>query len=74
MYFVSLIMSYFNVYIVLSLGINYESVLRQFIITQAGLTTDFSIPLGLCMGRPATDPGAHLPEVSGVGAHLGFVL
>ena len=28
--------------------------------------------LGLWAGQPATDRGAHPPEVSGVGAHLGF--
>ena len=31
-----------------------------------------SAALGLCMGQVASAPGAHPPEVSGVGGQLGF--
>ena len=31
-----------------------------------------SAALGLCAGQPATDPGAHLLELSVVGVQLGF--
>ena len=49
MYYISLVMAYFNRYTVLSLGINYELVLRQLIFTPAGMITNISIPLGwLC--------------------------
>lgn len=45
-YFISLIMPYFNGYTALSLGINHELVLKQFSMTPAGMITDLSIPLG----------------------------
>ena len=38
---------------------------------ELGLPAGF-IPLGLCTGQPATHLGEHPPDVSGVGAHLGF--
>ena len=31
-----------------------------------------SVALGLCMGQPATDPGAHPLEVSGVGVQATY--
>lgn len=43
-YFIFLIMPYFKGYTVLSLGINYELVLKQFSMTPAGMITDLSIP------------------------------
>ena len=48
-YFISSNMLYFNGYIVLLLGINYELILKQFSIKSAGMITVLSIPLGwLC--------------------------
>ena len=45
-YFISSNMLYFNGYIVLLLGINYELILKQFSIKSAGMITVLSIPLG----------------------------
>lgn len=46
LYFIYSIMSYFNGYTVLSLGNNYELVLKHCNITPAIIITDLSIPLG----------------------------
>ena len=45
-YFISSNMPYFNGYIVLLLGINYELILKQFSIKPAWMITVLSIPLG----------------------------
>ena len=37
-----------------------------------GCAAGQSAALGLCMGQLASAPGAHPPEVSGVGSQLGF--
>ena len=37
-----------------------------------GCAAGQSAALGLCMGQLASAPGAHPPDISGVGAQLGF--
>ena len=67
MYYISLVMAYFNRYTVLSLGINYELVLRQLIFTPAGMITNVSMAVTL----PTGDRFHSTPVCIAVYAHAG---